>query len=91
MPMTIQTPRITINDTTIDGILDKPAKANWVSSTPIPRRECSILLLLLFRVNYCTVKLYFDLSRSVVVAPYTKNSINLLLGRNNLFAYLMIK
>lgn len=34
--MTIQTPRITINDTTIDGILDKPAKANWVSSTPFP-------------------------------------------------------
>ena len=30
MPMTIQTPRIAIRDTTIDGIFDTPAKANWV-------------------------------------------------------------
>ncbi|CAM9775756.1 unnamed protein product [Ascophyllum nodosum] len=29
MPMTIQTPRIAIRDTTIDGIFDTPAKANW--------------------------------------------------------------
>ena len=31
MPMTVQTPRIAINDTTLDGLLDKPAKKNWVS------------------------------------------------------------
>ncbi|CAM9775686.1 unnamed protein product [Ascophyllum nodosum] len=29
MPMTIQTPRIAIRDTDIDGILDKPARAKW--------------------------------------------------------------
>lgn len=29
MPTTIQTPRIALRDTTIDGLLDKPAKKNW--------------------------------------------------------------
>ncbi|CAM9740579.1 unnamed protein product, partial [Hapterophycus canaliculatus] len=28
MPMTVQTPRIAIRDTTLDGLLEKPAKAN---------------------------------------------------------------
>lgn len=30
MPMTIQTPRIAVRDTTLNGLLDKPAKANQV-------------------------------------------------------------
>ncbi|CAM9265978.1 unnamed protein product [Pylaiella littoralis] len=29
MPMTVQTPRIALRDTTLDGLLDEPAKANW--------------------------------------------------------------
>ena len=31
MPMTIQTPRICVKDTTLGGLLDKPAKAGRVS------------------------------------------------------------
>lgn len=39
--MTVQTPRIAIRDTTIDGLLDKPAKANQVSQRMAPYRTMS--------------------------------------------------
>lgn len=42
MPMTVQTPRIAIRDTTIDGLLDKPAKANQVSQPYCATRCVSV-------------------------------------------------
>lgn len=39
MPMTVATPRIAIKDSTLGGLLDKPAKAKWVSAARGRGRE----------------------------------------------------